>query len=180
MKRFLPLLLLLCLSAFLFSSCGNSPAAAAKKILSDLSDGDTSVYGTLFDSDSVELSEQERFVLSRMTWKCAEMHLTDDTHAAVTVHIHTHDMMDLMNQALIRSLSGADPNFDTTAWMLLQLNSGAAPKADFEAVMPLVLDGSQLTLDTAAGEDVLDGLRDAVSGGAYSWFRIYRETFGAE
>ena len=26
----------------------------------------------------------------------------------------------------------------------------------------------------------LDALRDAVSGGAYSWFRIYRETFGAE
>lgn len=180
MKRFLPLLLLLCLSAFLLSSCGNSPVTAAKKILSDLSDGDTSVYGTLFASDSVELSEQERFVLSRMTWKCAEMHLTDETHARVTVHIHTYDMMDLMNAALVRSLNGTDANFDATAWMLLQLNSGAAPKADFEAVMPLVLDGGQWTLDVSGGEETLDALRDAVSGGAYSWFRIYRETFGAE
>ena len=153
---------------------------AADRLLSALSDGDAASYALLFDSDSAELSEQERFVLSRMTWECAGTVQTDETHARVTVHIHTYDMMDLMNAALVRSLNGTDGNFDTTAWMLLQLNSGAAPRSDFSADIPLSMEDGAWTLDVSGGEETLDALRDAVSGGAYSWFRIYRETFGTE
>lgn len=161
-------------------SCEKTPGDAADKLLSALSDGDAASYALLFDSDSAELSEQERFVLSRMTWECAGTVQTDETHARVTVHIRTYDMMDLMNAALVRSLNGTDGNFDTTAWMLLQLKSGTAPRSDFSADIPLSMEDGAWTLDVSGGEEMLDALRDAVSGGAYSWFRIYRETFGAE
>ena len=179
-KRLISCLLLLCLSVLLLSACQKSPADAAERILSELSKGNKETYGLLFDSDSVTLSEQELFVLSRMTWECAETSRTDDTHAKVTVHLHTIDMMALLNEALVRSLNGEDKTFDSERWMLLQLNTGAAAKGDFEAFMPLVLDHEVWKLDPDGAEDDLDSLRDAVSGGAYSWYHIYRETFGGE
>jgi hypothetical protein len=62
--------------------------------------------------------------------------------------------------------------------VLEQLNTGNAARADFRAVLPMIRseDGTWSVDTDRIGDDV----RDAISGGAYSWYAAYTETFGTD
>ena len=87
--------------------------------------------------------------------------------------------MNLLNDALVYTYASSSTEpFDPNFWVLEQLNTGNAPRANFRAVLPMIRseDGTWSVDTDRIGDDV----RDAISGGAYSWYQAYAETFGEE
>lgn len=173
--RYLSLLLLLLLIPVLLSSCGASraPKKAAKDLLDACIACDEDVYAAVMGKDSVSLTDPEMFILRRMTYRLTDVSFYDDTHASVTAEIRMYDMMALLNLAFEYTCASAEQEkeFDPNMFMLDRLNTGSAEIGGFRAKIPLVLseDGTW-TLNTAAERE---DLRDALSGGAYSWQQLY-------
>lgn len=175
---------LLLVFVLLFNSCGaQAQKKAAKEILDRVIACDQNQMKEIMGSDITALSDMEMFTMRRLTYKIVEISSQDNTHCAVTVDVTGFDLMSLFNDALISVyadstfLPGENAASAITAWALDKLNSDTAAKGTFRAVLPLVLadEGGTWILDT---EQITDELRDAVTGGAYSWFQAYTEVFG--
>ena len=177
MKR----LILLILTAFLLLSsltacAGNEAEAAADDLLSRCVACDTEAVAALMGYDMLSLTDIERYTLSRMTYKIVSSEQFDSVRWNVTVDTNLFDIMNLLNEALLFSLMADTTDPDTNRWMLDKLNNNAAPRAGFRAVIPMRCEADGTW--TVDGDRIGDDLRDAISGGAYSWYQTYRETFG--
>ncbi|MCQ2431569.1 MAG: hypothetical protein MJ175_03075 [Clostridia bacterium] len=166
------------LTVVFLTACGSSPSEdAAKALLNACKSCDSAVYGMVMGSDgsqAVTLTDSELYILSRMEYKIISEREYDADHRIVTADLTVIDLMDLLNEAFVYSMA-ADENdvtFDPECYMLSKLNSGEAKKSAFRAEIPMKLEAGTWVLNTAAD---LDSLRDAVSGGAYSWWQLYEE-----
>ena len=176
-------IVLLLVFGLLLTSCGvQAQEKAAKDILDRVIACDQTQMKEIMGGDITALSDMEMFTMRRLTYQIVGVRSKDNTHCAVTVDVTGFDLMSLFNEALISVY--ADSTFSDknaasaiTAWALDKLNSDTAEKGTFRAVLPLVLtdEGNTWVLDT---EQITDDLRDAVTGGAYSWFQAYTEVFG--
>ena len=125
--------------------------------------------------DILSLTDIERYTMSRMTYQIVESKQFDGQRWDVTFDTHLFDIMNLLNEALIYSMAEQTKGLDVNLWVLEQLNTGKAANAYFRAVLPMIVseDGTWSVDTDRIGDDV----RDALSGGAFSWYKAYRETF---
>ena len=179
-KRLISLILALCACTLLLSSCGQNEAEAAAADLLDRciaceADAVAAVMGYAVPA----LTDIESYTLSRMEYKIIGSAQMDSVRWDVTFDTHLFDIMNLLNDALVYTYaSSSSEPFDPNFWVLEQLNTGNAPRANFRAVLPMIRaeDGTWSVDTDRIGDDV----RDAISGGAYSWYQAYAETFGQE
>lgn len=178
MKRLTALILLTVLVSctLLLSSCGKNDAEKAAAALLDRciaceADAAAEVMGY----DILALTDIERYTMSRMTYQIVESKQFDGQRWDVTFDTHLFDIMNLLNEALIYSMAEQTKGLDVNLWVLEQLNTGKAAHAYFRAVLPMIVseDGTWSVDTDRIGDDV----RDALSGGAFSWYKAYRETF---
>lgn len=175
--------LLLSLQLLLFVSCSRGASAqktAAEAILDRVIACDASQLAGIMGSDITVLSDMEQFTLRRMEYKIISAEKIDETHWDVTADTRLYDLMALFNEALLYVYDSADAAVASTVatWALEKLNQGDVALGSFRAVVPLVMGGDgSWELDE---ERVGDDLRDAVTGGAYSWYQAYEEVFGNE
>ena len=181
MKRlFICSLSLLILCSLLFTSCGKNEAEqAAADLLDRCIACDTKAVAAVMGYDVLTLTDIEHYTLTRMQYKIVNSQQFDSTRWDVTFDTNLFDMMSLLNEALVNTFLAEDTeNFDSNLWILQKLNTEEAVRANFRAVLPMILgEDGNFTVDTARiGDDV----RDAISGGAYSWYAVYKETFEAD
>lgn len=181
MKRRILLFLLtaVLISTAFLSSCGyNEPEQAAADLLDDCIACQPEALAAVMGYDILALTDIERYTLTRMKYNIVGSTQLDQHRWDVTFDTELFDIMNLLNEALVFSLMADAEQPDTNHYVLQKLNSEEAARANFRAVLPMICaaDGTW-SVDTARiGDDV----RDAVSGGAYSWYAAYRETFEAE
>lgn len=171
----------LLLQLFLFVSCGASAQkAAAEAVLDRVIACDASQLAAIMGSDITALSDMEQFTLRRMEYKIISAEKIDETHWDVTADTRLYDLMALFNEAFLYVYDSEDTAVASTVatWALEKLNQGDVETGCFRAVVPLVDggDGSWELDEARVGDD----LRDAVTGGAYSWYQAYEEVFGNE
>ena len=178
-KRLISLILALCACTLLLSSCGQNEAEAAAADLLDRciaceADAVAAVMGYAVPA----LTDIESYTLSRMEYKIIGSAQMDSVRWDVTFDTHLFDIMNLLNEALIYSMAEQTKGLDVNLWVLEQLNTGKAAHAYFRAVLPMIVseDGTWSVDTDRIGDDV----RDALSGGAFSWYKAYRETFESE
>ena len=180
MKRlFACFLTILTLCPILLASCGkNEPEQAAADLLDRCIACDTQAVAAVMGYDVLSLTDIERYTLTRMQYKIVGSKQFDSVRWDVTFDTNLFDIMTLLNEALIFSLTADTADYDVNTWVLQQLNTEEAARANFRAVLPMIQDeNGDWTVDTARiGDDV----RDALSGGAYSWYAAYKETFEAD
>lgn len=181
MKRLIFLILILVLPActVVLSSCGKNEAeAAAADLLDRCIACETEAVAAVMGYDILSLTDIERYTLARMQYKIIGSSQMDSVRWDVTFDTNLFDMMSLLNDALVFSLAADAENMDTNHWVLQMLNTEEAARANFRAVLPMICaeDGTWSVDTDRIGDDV----RDAISGGAYSWYDAYKETFGAE
>lgn len=185
-----PLLLLAVLCALSLVSCGQSAGEkTAAAIMDRVIACDAATMSVIMGHEITALSDMEQFTVRRMTYDIVgETHneetRTDGettTHVFptyVTVDVHGYDLMALFNEAILYVYESANDAVRSTVatWALEKLNTGDVKTASFRAVIPLLQnpDGTWYLDATAIGDD----LRDAVTGGAYSWYQAYEEVFG--
>ncbi len=180
MKRLIPLILisLLCTCTILLSSCGQNEAeAAAADLLDRCVACETEAVAAIMGYDILALTDIEQYTLSRMQYKIIGSSQMDSVRWDVTFDTNLFDIMALLNEAAIYTYMTEDnENFDPNLWVLQKLNTEEAVRANFRAVLPMILteDGTWSVDTDRIGDDV----RDALSGGAYSWYDAYKETFG--
>ncbi len=159
----------------MLASCVSSDAKkAAKTFLKNCQDVNENAYFTAMPQsvEDASLTEIEKFVLKRMKYEFVQAKQQDDTHVVFIVDIQTIDLMELLNNAFLLTYTSADEdNFNPNTWVLAQLNTGSAENGMFRAELPMrqKADGTWI-LDTEAD---LESLRDALSGGAYTWWQLY-------
>ena len=179
-KRAVILTALLLSALFLFTACGASAQkAAAGAILDRVIARDKNQMTEIMGREITELSDMEQFTMRRMTYKIISAEKVDDTHWNVTADTTGYDLMTLFNEAILYVYDSEDSAIASTVatWALEKLNAGTAQTGSFRAVIPLLCDeAGAWTLDA---ERVGDDLRDAVTGGAYSWYQAYEEVFGS-
>ena len=181
MKRLTALILLTVLLSctLLLSSCGKNDAEKAAAALLDRCIAcETDAAAEIMGYDILALTDIERYTLSRMTYQIVESKQFDGQRWDVTIDTHLFDIMNLLNEALIYSMAEQTKGLDVNLWVLEQLNTGKAAHAYFRAVLPMIVseDGTWSVDTDRIGDDV----RDALSGGAFSWYKAYRETFETE
>ena len=174
---------LLSLQLLLFVSCSCGASAqktAAEAILDRVIACDASQLAAIMGSDITALSDMEQFTLRRMEYKIISAEKIDETHWDVTADTRLYDLMALFNEAFLYVYDSEDAAVASTVstWALEKLNQGDVETGCFRAVVPLVDggDGSWELDEARVGDD----LRDAVTGGAYSWYQAYEEVFGNE
>ena len=181
MKRLTALffITILLLGTLTLSSCGKNEAESAAAALLDRciaceADAAAEVMGY----DILSLTDIEKYTLSRMTYKIVGSKQLDGQRWDVTFDTHLFDIMNLLNEALIYSMADQTKDLDVNLWVLEQLNTETAAYAYFRAVLPMIRaeDGSWSVDTDRIGDDV----RDALSGGAFSWYLAYQEAFGGE
>ena len=178
MKRLTALFLLTVLLSctLLLSSCGKNDAEKAAAALLDRCIAcEVDAAAEVMGYDILALTDIERYTLSRMTYQIVESKQFDGQRCDVTFDTHLFDIMNLLNEALIYSMAEQTKGLDVNLWVLEQLNTGKAAHAYFRAVLPMIVseDGTWSVDTDRIGDDV----RDALSGGAFSWYKAYRETF---
>ena len=178
MKRLTARILLTVLLSctLLLSSCGKNDAEKAAAALLDRCIAcETDAAAEVMGYDILALTDIERYTLSRMTYQIVESKQFDGQRWDVTFDTHLFDIMNLLNEALIYSMAEQTKGLDVNLWVLEQLNTGIAAHAYFRAVLPMIVseDGTWSVDTDRIGDDV----RDALSGGAFSWYKAYRETF---
>ena len=179
-KQLISLLLVLCTLTALLSSCGQKEAETAAAALLDRCIAcEADAVAAVMGYDVAALTDIENYTLTRMKYKIIASKQMDSVRWDVTFDTNLFDIMNLLNDALIYTYasSTSDP-FDPNFWVLEQLNTGNAARASFRAVLPMILleDGTWSVDTDRIGDDV----RDAISGGAYSWYAAYTEAFGGE
>ncbi len=188
--RAVVLLLMVCTAVILLVSCGKSASEkAAAAVLDRVIACDTSVMTEIMGRDIQTLSDMEQFTMRRLTYDIlGEAHtaetvfdgteITREQPVYVTVDVHGYDLMTLFNEAILYVYANESTEMRSAVYAqaLEKLNNGTAATGSFRAVIPMVRgeDGTW-HLD---GSRVSDDLRDAVTGGAYSWFAAYGEVFG--
>lgn len=181
MKRLILLFLLtavLITTGFL-SSCGyNEPEQAAAALLEGCVACQADAFAAVMGYDILALTDIERYTLTRMEYKIVGSSQLDQHRWDVTFDTNLFDMMSLLNEALVFSLMADAKQPDTNHWVLQKLNTEEAARANFRAILPMICaeDGTW-SVDT---ERIGDDVRDALSGGAYSWYAAYRDTFETE
>ena len=177
-KRLILWILTLCTCTALLSSCGKNDAElAAADLLDRCIACDTEAVAAVMGYDILSLTDIERYTLARMQYSIVSSEQFDSSRWNVTFDTNLFDIMSLLNVAMLYTYASSEP-FDSNRWMLQMLNTEQAARASFRAVLPLIAgeDGS-FTVDTdRIGVDV----RDALSGGAYSWYDAYQKTFAEE
>lgn len=180
MKRLISLILILvlCTGTALLSSCGQNEAeAAAADLLDRCIACETEAVAAVMGYDILSLTDIERYTLARMQYKIIGSSQMDSVRWDVTFDTNLFDIMALLNEAAIYTYMTEDnENFDPNLWVLQQLNTEEAARANFRAILPMIRteDGTWSVDTDRIGDDV----RDAISGGAYSWYDAYKETFG--
>ncbi len=182
MKRLISLMLIsvLCICMVLLSSCGKNEAeAAAADLLDRCIACETDAVAAVMGYDILALTDIESYTLARMKYKIVSSSQLDQHRWDVTFDTNLFDIMALLNEAAIYTYMTEDnENFDPNLWVLQQLNTETAARANFRAVLPMFCnDDGTWSVDT---DRIGDDVRDAISGGAYSWYDAYRETFGTE
>ena len=181
MKRHLALILALfavCLT--LLTSCGKNEAElAAADLLDRCIACDTEAVAAVMGYDILSLTDIERYTLARMEYQIIASEQFDSRRWNVTFDTNLFDIMTLLNDAMIYTYTvDSEEAFDSNRWMLQMLNTEQAARADFRAVLPMICgDDGTWSVDT---DRIGDDVRDALSGGAYSWYAAYREVFEAE
>lgn len=177
-KRLISLILTLFICTALLSSCGQNEAEiAAADLLERCVACEADAVAAVMGYDILALTDIERYSLTRMKYKIIGSAQLDSIRWDVTFDTNLFDIMNLLNEALLYTYaSTSDEPFDSNYWILEQLNTGNAARASFRAVLPMILgeDGTWSVDTDRIGDDV----RDAISGGAYSWYAAYKETFG--
>lgn len=178
MKRLTARILLTVLLSctLLLSSCGKNDAEKAAAALLDRCIAcETDAAAEVMGYDILALTDIERYTMSRMTYQIVESKQFDGQRWDVTFDTHLFDIMNLLNEALIYSMAEQTKGLDVNLWVLEQLNTGKAAHAYFRAVLPMIVseDGTWSVDTDRIGDDV----RDALSGGAFSWYKAFRETF---
>ena len=177
-KRLLCILLTVMLCMLAACSQG-SPKAVASDLLTRAAACDAAAVGTLLGYDVASLTDIEMYTLSRMEYKIVSTEKLGSHRWDVTVDTRLYDIMSLLNEAALYLYTDAEnaetASFDPQYWMLEQLNSNTAPRGTFRAVIPLIEENGVISVDTSRIEDTL---RDAITGGAYSWYKVYEDTFG--
>ena len=183
MKRLTALFLL---TALLFctlslSSCKRNEAEEyAAAMLDRCIACEADAVAAVMGYDVQVLTEVECYTLSRMQYKIVESKQLDGHRWDVTFDTKLFDIMNLLNEALIYSYMSTDQTeaIDVNVWVLEQLNTEQAARGYFRAVLPLIRadDGTWSIDPDRIGDDV----RDAISGGAFSWYQAYNETFGTD
>ncbi len=191
-RRYFCLLLVLTVLLPTLVSCTKS---ASEQAAADLMDRviacDTSVMSVIMGREITALSDMEQYTARRMTYRIvgeahAEETRFDGEHVTrvspvyVTVDVTGFDLMALFNEAMIYVYASASYEVRSTVstWALERLNTGTVPQGTFRAVIPLLENADGSWYLDAAG--IGDDLRDAVTGGAYSWYQAYEEVFGEE
>ena len=170
------LILLLALLTLPLASCRyNEPEQAAADLLDRVIACEADAVAALMGYDILSLTDIERYTLTRMEYKIIDSEQRDTTRWDVTVDTSLFDIMMLLNEAVVQTYVVGDGTFQAGTWILEQLNTEEAARASFRAVIPFVYTDGTWQVDTAR---IGDDLRDAVSGGAYSWFNAYKATFG--
>lgn len=179
-KRLFLLILVLCTCTALLSSCGQNEAeAAAADLLDRCIACDPEAVAAVMGYDILSLTDIERYTLSRMKYQIISSEQFDSSRWNVTFDTNLFDIMTLLNDAMILTYTAdSAESFDSNRWMLQMLNTEQAARANFRAVLPLIAgeDGSFRADTDRIGDDV----RDAISGGAYSWYDAYQKTFDTE
>ena len=177
MKRLSPILTLLLALLFVpLTSCRyNEPEQAAADLLDRAIACEADAVAALMGYDILSLTDIERYTLTRMEYNIIGSEQRDHIRWDVTVDTGLFDIMMLLNEAVVQTYVVGDGTFQAGTWILNQLNTEEAARASFRAVIPLVNKDGTWQVDTAR---IGDDLRDAVSGGAYSWYNAYRATFG--
>lgn len=179
-RTVLLLITLLLLAAVLLCACGpNEAETAAAALLDDCIACSPDAMTAVMGYDILSLTDIERYTLARMQYRIVSSSQLDTVRWDVTVDTHLFDIMELLNSAIMFSMAGLESEtpFDADLWILDQLNTDSAVRASFRAVMPMIRTDNGFVIDTAR---IGDDLRDALSGGAYSWYSVYRETFGED
>ena len=179
MKRLTALFLLTVILTLTLSlsACGQNEAEKAAAALLDRCIAcEPDAVAAVMGYDVLSLTDIECFTLARMQYKIVESKQLDGHRRDVTFDTKLFDIMNLLNEALIYSLSDQTAGLDVNVWVLEQLNTEQAAQAYFRAVLPMILseDGTWSVDTDRIGDDV----RDALSGGAFSWYKAYSETFG--
>jgi len=179
MKRLISLILIsvLCICTPLLSSCGQNEAErAAADLLDRCIACESDAVAAVMGYDILSLTDIERYTLTRMQYKIIGSSQMDSVRWDVTFDTNLFDIMSLLNDALVFSLAADAQQLDINAWVLEKLNTEEAVRASFRAVLPMILgeDGTWSVDTNRIGTDV----RDALSGGAYSWYDAYKATFG--
>ncbi|MBQ7982490.1 MAG: hypothetical protein IJ302_02895 [Clostridia bacterium] len=170
------LILLLALLTLPLASCRyNEPEQAAADLLDRVIACEADAVAALMGYDILSLTDIERYTLTRMEYKIIDSEQRDTTRWDVTVDTSLFDIMMLLNEAVVQTYVVGDGTFQAGTWILEQLNTEEAARASFRAVIPFVYTDGTWQVDTAR---IGDDLRDAVSGGAYSWYNAYKATFG--
>lgn len=179
-KRLILWILVLCTCTALLSSCGKNEAErAAAELLDRCIACDTEAVAAVMGYDILSLTDIEQYTLARMQYNIVSSEQFDRSRWNVTFDTNLFDIMSLLNDAMLYTYaSSASEPFDSNRWMLQMLNTEQAARASFRAVLPLIVgeDGS-FTVDT---DRIGDDVRDALSGGAYSWYDAYQKTFAAD
>ncbi|MBR5871592.1 MAG: hypothetical protein IKZ09_11215 [Clostridia bacterium] len=183
MKRLTALLLftvLLTCTVFLSSCKRNEAEDYAAALLDRCIACEADAVAAVMGYDVQSLTEIECYTLSRMQYKIVESKQLDGHRWDVTFDTKLFDIMNLLNEALIYSYLSTEQEgtIDVNVWVLEQLNTEQAARGYFRAVLPLIRsdDGTWSTDPDRIGDDV----RDAISGGAFSWYKAYSETFGEQ
>ena len=179
MKRLITAFLIFTLLPLSLSSCGPNEAESAAAILLDGCVAcNAEDVAAVMGYDILSLTDIERYTLTRMEYRIVGSSQLDQHRWDVTFDTNLFDIMSLLNEALIFSLMADAEQPDTNRYVLQKLNTEEAARANFRAVLPMICaeDGTWSVDTDRIGDDV----RDAISGGAYSWYAAYRETFSAE
>jgi len=180
MKRLSRILTLLLALLFVpLTSCRyNEPEQAAADLLDRAIACEADAVAALMGYDILSLTDIERYTLTRMEYRIVGSSQLDQHRWDVTFDTNLFDIMSLLNEALIFSLMADAEQPDTNRYVLQKLNTEEAARANFRAVLPMICaeDGTWSVDTDRIGDDV----RDAISGGAYSWYAAYRETFESE
>lgn len=179
-RRTLALLLILCTVLITITACGQNEAEkAAAALLDDCIACKPDAMASVMGYDILSLTDIERYTLARMQYRIVSSSQLDTVRWNVTVDTNLYDIMDLLNTAVLYSMASLESGttFDGNFWILEQLNNGIAVTANFRAVMPMIKTDNGFVIDT---DRIGDDLRDAVSGGAFSWYAVYRDTFGED
>ena len=179
-RRTFALILILITVLTAVTACGRNEAEqAAAALLDDCIACSPDAMAAVMGYDILSLTDIERYTLARMPYRIISSSQLDTVRWDVTVDTHLYDIMDLLNTAVLYSMASLESGtaFDGNFWILEQLNNGLAPTANFRAVMPMIRTDNGFVIDA---DRIGDDLRDALSGGAYSWYSVYRETFGED
>ena len=176
-RRLIPLLLAVMLSLVSLTACAQQDAKkAAKGLLDACIACDGMAYAAIMGSEErVSLTDVEIHTLTRMTYRIVSAKVSG-TRAVITADIRIIDLMNTLNMIFLytNEASKSETEFDPNMMLLELLNSGDAEYGMFRAEIPLTLQNDSWALDTAS---VGDDLRDALSGGSYSWWKLYNEYY---